>query len=140
MDNSRFDHANVKNLWFDINGKRYPEGIWELNFDDDYCAYDAFHHFQRRFVKTDSPPYIDSIPYMDENGFKDMYPIYSVDLTNQPEKMSGSKKKIMLHVDFSKAVSPLISGTNEGTTWYIALLSDCILHYEPVKNKITQVE
>jgi hypothetical protein len=33
-DNSKFHHVNVKNLWFDINGKHYPEDIWELDFNN----------------------------------------------------------------------------------------------------------
>ena len=59
MDNSQFDYINVKNVWFDIGGKRYPEDPWELDFDNGRCAlvYDAFLNFQRCFFKSD-PPYI----------------------------------------------------------------------------------
>jgi len=39
---------------------------------------------------------------------------YSVDLTDQPENISNVKSNIVLHVDFSKAVSDP-SGSDEGT-------------------------
>ena len=70
-NNSEFDYANVKNLWFEVDRKRKPEDFWNLDFDCDYVlAYDAFQDFKKRFFKTDSPPYIDSIPYVDNSGFK----------------------------------------------------------------------
>jgi hypothetical protein len=52
--------------------------------------------------------------------------------------MSNVKSNIILHVDFNNAVSEP-SGTDEGTICYIVVLSDCLLRYEPDKNKITQV-
>jgi len=113
MYNGQFDYIIVKNLWFDIGGKRYPEDPWELDFDNGRyaLAYDAFLHFQRRFFKTD-PPYMATIPYVDKNNFRSTYPIYSIDLTNQPESISNAKSKITLHVDFNKPVSPP-GGANE---------------------------
>jgi len=78
------------------------------------------------------------MPYVDKKGFKTLYPIYSVDLTNQPESISNVKSKIILHVDFNKTVSAP-SGSNEGTICYIVVVSNCMLHYKPAKNKITQV-
>jgi hypothetical protein len=99
-------------------------------------AYDDFQDFKKCFFKTDSPPYIDSIPYVDKKGLKSMYPIYSADLTEQPENISNVKSNIMLHVDFNKDVSAP-SGSDEGTICYI-IVSNCLFHYEPAKNKITQ--
>ena len=34
-NNSIFDDANVKNLWLEVSGKRYPEESWDLNYDND---------------------------------------------------------------------------------------------------------
>jgi len=141
MDNSQFDYMNFKNLWFNIGGKRYPEDPRELDFDNGRyaLAYDAFLNFQRRFFKTDSPPYMATIPYVDKNNFKSMYPIYSFDLTNQTESISNAKSKITLHVGFNKQVSPP-GGANEGTICYIVVVPNCVVHYEPAKNKITKID
>jgi hypothetical protein len=67
-----------------------------------------------------------------------MYPIYSVNLTNQPKNISNLKSNILLHVNFNKSV-PLPSGSDETTICYIVLFSDCLLHYEPDENKIAQI-
>jgi hypothetical protein len=131
-DSSIFDHSNVKNLWMEIREKRYPEESWDLDFDNYYVlAYDAFQDFKRIFIKTDS------IPYVDKKGFKSMYPIYSIDLSDQPRNISNVKSDIMLRVNFSKPI-PALTGTEEGTTCYIILISNCSLLYEPAKNKIIE--
>ena len=67
-----------------------------------------------------------------------MYPIYSVDLAMQPENISNVKSNILLHADFNKAVSDP-SGSAEGTICYTIEVSNCLLHYETAKNKITQI-
>ena len=66
------------------------------------------------------------------------YPIYSIDLTTQPKNIPKVKSNIILNVDFNKPVSPP-SGSAEGTTCYIVLVSKCMLQYEPAKNKITKI-
>jgi len=130
-DNSEFDHTDVKNLWMEVGGTRYPEEFWDLDFDENLyaLAYEAFQDFKTTFFKTDS------IPYVDKKGFKAMYPIYSIDLTGQPQNVSNVKSN-MLHVDFNKAL-PDPSGSNEGNICYIVRVSNCLLRYEPDKNKIT---
>ena len=106
-DNSIFDHENVRNLWMEIGGKRYLKESWDLDSDNnDYClAYDVFQDFKRTGIKTDSLLYVDII------YFKNKYPMYSVDLSDQPQSISGAKSNVILHVDFNKA--PI--GTDEGT-------------------------
>lgn len=53
--NNIFDHANVKNVWVEMGGKRYPENFFDLDWDNDhYClAYDAFQDYKRIFIKID---------------------------------------------------------------------------------------
>ena len=67
-----------------------------------------------------------------------MYPIYSVDLTMQPRDISNVKSNILLNVDFNKDVSEP-SGADEGTICYIVVVSNCLLYYEPDRNKITRI-
>jgi len=59
-------------------------------------------------------------------GFKSMYPIYSINLTNQPQSISDVKSNIILHVDFNKSISER-NGTDEGTICYIAVVSKFML-------------
>jgi hypothetical protein len=101
-----------------IGGNRYPEESWDLDWDNNNClAYDAFQDFERIFIKTDS------IPYVDKKGFKKLYPIYSVGLSDQPQSVSSTNSNV-LHVDFNKDISAP-SGTDGGTNCYIVVVSKC---------------
>lgn len=132
-DNDTIDHANVQNLWIELGGKRCPEESLNLDSDSNYycMAYNAFLYFKRISIKSDS------IPYTDKKEFKNNYPIYSIDLSDQPQATSDAKSNIILHAEFNKAVSA--PGVNEeGTVCYTGVVSNCMLIYEPAKNKITQ--
>ena len=133
-DNSTFDHADVRNLWLEVSGRRYPEESLNLDWDsDNYClAYNAYQDYERIFYKNS-----DSIPYIDLKSFKNRYPIYSIDLTDQPKRISDAKINIILSVDFNKSV-PAPSGTDEGTVCYIIVVSKYLLLFEPIKNRITE--
>jgi len=117
-DNSTFDHADVKNLWVELGGKRYPEESLDLDWDNDhYClAYNDFQDYKKSFVRT-----TDSIPYIGKKDFKNLYPIYSIDLSDQPQKISDVKSNIILHVEFNKHI-PEPTGTDEGTVCYIVVV------------------
>ena len=67
-----------------------------------------------------------------------MYPIYSVNLADQPPNITNAKSRILLNVDFSNAVSGP-TGSNERTICYVVVVSRCALLYEPSKNKITEI-
>jgi hypothetical protein len=133
-DNSTFDHTNVKNLWIELSGRRYPEKSLDLNWSTDkYClAYNAYQDYRRVFNKA-----TDSLPYVDIKDFKNLYPIYSIHLTDQPKRISDVKSNIILHVDFNEPVKDS-SGSDEGTVRYVIVVSRYLLLYEPIKNKITE--
>ena len=115
-----------------MGGTHYPEESLKLDWNSDYfgLAYDAFQDYKNISIKTDS------IPYTDKKDFKNSYPIYSVDLSNQAQKISDVKSNIVLHVDFNKHV-PEPTGTNEGTVCCITVISKSLLVYEPAKNRVT---
>lgn len=96
----------------------------DLNFDNNYygLAYDASQDYKKIFIKTDS------VPYVAKKGFNNMFPIFSTDLTNQPEGVSNTKNNIVLHVEFNNSIAAP-TGNDEGTTCYIVLLSryTCLL-------------
>ena len=98
-DNSVFDHLDVRNLWLEVGGRRYPEESLNLDWDsDNYCsAYNAYQDYKKVFYRNP-----DSIPYVDLKSFKNQYPIYSLDLSDQPKRISDAKSNIILSVDFNK--------------------------------------
>jgi hypothetical protein len=79
----------------------------------------------------------DSIPYVDKKGFKTLFPIFSINLSNQPQTITNTKSNIILHAEFNNPIKEP-TGTDEGTICYIILVSKHMLHYQPFKNKITQ--
>jgi hypothetical protein len=95
-------------------------------------AYNAYLDYKRVFDKTTN-----SIPYINIKDFKSLLPIYSIDLTDQPRKISDVKSNVIFHVDFNKTI-PAPTGTDEGTVCYIIVGSKNLLLYEPIKNKITE--
>jgi hypothetical protein len=121
-------HVNLRNLWLEIVGKRYPEESWDLDWDsNNYClSYTVFQYFKRIFIKTNS------IPYVDKKDFKKLYPIYSADLSDQSQIISSTKCNIILHVDFNKDISPP-SGTNGGINCYIVVDSKYLCRHNPSK-------
>ena len=135
-DNKAFDHSDVKNLWIEVSGRRYPEETLDLDWDTDkFClVYNAYLDYKRVFDKTTG-----SIQYINIKDFKSLYPIYSIDLTDQPRKISDVESNIILHVDFNKAV-PTRTGTDEGNVCYIIVVSKNLLLYEPIKNKISEIK
>ena len=116
-----------------MGGKRYAEESLDLDWDsDNYClAYDVFQHYKRNVVKTDS------IPYIDKKDFKSLYPIYSVDLSDQPQKISDTKSNTILHVDFNKHI-PDPSGNDLSTVCYIIVVPKYLFLYVPAKNRIVE--
>lgn len=130
-DTSEYDHMFVKNIHVEINGKRYPEELTDLDFEnnDFMIAYDMFHDY-RRIFKGDNN---NLITY---SQFKNHRPIYVIDVTKQPDTLSTTKTNIVLHVDFAKNVD--LPAASEGTTCYVAVVSHKSFYYDIVKNMLKE--
>jgi inorganic pyrophosphatase/exopolyphosphatase len=115
-------------LWVDLGGRRYPDEALNLDWANvDYClAYDAYQDFKRIFIKTDS------IPYIGTKDFKNVYPIYSVDLTDQPRKITDTKSNIILRVEFNEHVQEP-TGNDEGTVCYVVVDPNLCFFTNPLK-------
>ena len=116
-------------MWTEVCGRRYPEEPIDLDWDTDkFCfAYNAYLDYRRVFDKPTN-----SIPYMNIKIFKSLYPIYSIDLTDLPRKVTDVKSNIILHVDVNKTVEAP-TGTDERTVCYIIVVSKSLLLYDPIK-------
>lgn len=130
---NHFNHCNVKNIWFEINGKRYPEELQNFDWDnnDFVIAYDMYLDYRRMFYKSE-PENLSA--YLDIKAFKDR-PLYVINLTKQFQNISESRNNIILHVDFDKNIEAP-SGDNEGTTAYICMVSLSDFSYDIINNTI----
>ena len=131
-DTSEFDHMFVKNILIEVNGKRYPEELTDLDFENKDCliAYNMFGDY-RRIFKGDSQNFLSFLEFINKKS------IYVIDLTKQPQNLSDAKNKIVLHVDFSKTVNA--PAASEGTTCYIVIVSYKCLYYDMIKNTIKEI-
>ncbi|KAE9524408.1 hypothetical protein AGLY_015129 [Aphis glycines] len=79
-DPCEFDHCNVKNFRFEINGRRYPKETQDLDFKNEkYCeAYDSLMEYKKPFHKTHQEL---PLMYNDPNDFKTFRAIYLVNMT-----------------------------------------------------------
>lgn len=130
IDNNTFDHMYVKNLHVELGGKRYPKESWNLDWEkSDYClAYEAHTFYKKKYMN-------DNINYLEAYAFKDSFPIYSLDLSNQPITIDNTKTSMILNVDFDKTVTAA-TGT-KGTTCFVILVSRKAIKYNVV-NKVVE--
>lgn len=98
---STFDHCNVKNIYFEVNGRRYPEESLDLDWDKGKIgiAYDMLTHYSNVFGQNQRVEY----PTLDQ--FKKTSPLFCVDLSKQPENTSEMINNIIVRVDFNKNAS-----------------------------------
>lgn len=133
-DTSKFTHSNVKNIWIEINGKRYPEELENLDWKNKEfsVAYDMYMDYKRVFSKSESEK-----PYLDLDNFENDKTLYVMNLTRQPQNISESRNNIILHVDFDQNVdSP--SNNTEGTVAYICMVSLSDFSYDIINNTIRE--
>lgn len=130
-DPSGFDHCNVKNIWIELEGRRYPEEMLNLDFKNDKYGiiYDMFSEYKKVFNKTNQEV---SLMYVDPTQFKNSRAVYVINLTRQPENISESRHNFVLHVDFNEDVP-------QNTVCYICLVSSIELVYDINKNRIKQI-
>jgi hypothetical protein len=133
IDNSIFDHSSVKNLWIEIGKNCYPQEPWNLEWGRDAygLAHRAFQDFKEVYKTS-------SIPYVGIKDLKNLFPIFSIKLVEQPESISCIKNNTVLHAEFNNHV-PEPTGTDEGTICYIIIVSKCVLCYELTKNTNTRI-
>lgn len=100
-DPSEFDHCNVRNYWFEINGKRYPEECQDENFKKDkFCqSYENTIGYKKRYYKNNQ-----ELPLMFDTPteFKTYRSIFLVDTYYHPRNITSSKKNIILHVELNE--------------------------------------
>uniref|UniRef100_A0A8D8PTV5 Double jelly roll-like domain-containing protein n=1 Tax=Cacopsylla melanoneura TaxID=428564 RepID=A0A8D8PTV5_9HEMI len=76
-----FDHCSVKNIWLELNSRRYPEELEDFDFSTQKTAlaYEMYTDFKRIFNNNDA-----SQMMLSPTTFKTCA-IYCIDLTRQPQ-------------------------------------------------------
>lgn len=76
--------------------------------------------------------------YLKSRDFIESRPLFVIDTTKQPENVPNSKNNIIINIDFQNALN-LPSDSNIGTTAYVVVVSENILHYDIIRNDILEV-
>jgi len=130
-ESSYFDHCNVRNIYFEINGEKYPEEMLNIDFKNDkFCnIYDMLGDYKKVFYRTYRElPLI----YTDPEQFKNSKPLFVINLTRQPVSISGSRRTVILNIDFDGNVA-------DGTVCFICLVSSNKFEYDIIQNSIREI-
>ena len=119
FDKSLFIDANVRNIFVDLNSRRYPEVDYKLDFENyDYSRMfiEAIEFKEKCFMK-DSPPNLSFIDY------KEYYPLYVIDISNQEFSTKGQLTDITVNINFKNNVTKPLA-------IYAVIISDKIIQAE----------
>src|SRR6476469_2703384 len=98
-----FDHVNITNALFYINGKKYP--MYDINSDfarNDYSMlYEMFDRFKQEFYGFNS---LVGGTQVNISAFKKLFPIIVFDVRHQSEKVKEGTATIILNFQFSENV------------------------------------
>jgi len=129
-DPIEFSNCNLKNIWLDINGIRYPEELLNLDFKKGKfnIAYDMLMSYKNVYNRVHRDL---SLMYITPEQFKNTRPFFVIDMSRQPLEISKSKTSIVLHADFNEDVPA-------NTICYICLVSGTEFFYDLTNNTIRE--
>ena len=120
-DATNFDNCSVVNYSFEINGKKYPKEMQNLDFGNlKYCqAYEDSMEYKKTYCKT----YEEHLSmYLSKHDFKNDKTFFVVNLTRQQDSVLPNSK-VILNVDFGKTLP-------DKTICYVILISRAVFMYD----------
>jgi len=120
-DATNFDNCGVVNYSFEINGKKYPKEMQNLDFGNlKYCqAYEDSMEYKKTYCKT-YEEYLSM--YLSKHDFKNDKTFFVVNLTRQQDSVVPNSK-VILNVDFGKTLP-------DKTICYVILISRAVFMYD----------
>ena len=128
---SVFNHCDVKNIWLEIDGQRYPQESLNLDWENNKFSlvYDMYTSYKKTFHRTHQEL---PLMYLSPDNFKKSRAMYVLDLTRQPDNVSGNRNNIILNIEFNKDVPA-------NTICYTCLVSSSEFTYDIVQNTIRKI-
>jgi len=120
------NHCDLKDARVRMNTEIYPNLDLRCDFDNNTYmeCYDRFDDFRKKLTFTDTP----ILPY----DFKNMYPYFAFDLSNQRERIVGSTDQITVEFKFKRNVPA-------DTYAYSLLLYDRTINLQMLNDKSMKV-
>lgn len=131
MNSAIFDHCKLKNICVMLNSTRYPAVDYNASFtknqfsrlyNDAECFRSKFYHMDELLNKSNLSP----------QSYKELFPIYVIDVSKQSEKLKNSVTDIHIKMQFDTNVP-------ESTQAYAVVISDRILTFESNGNKMNLI-
>ena len=128
-DKSLFHHSFLKNIFVNLNSRRYPEVDYNVNFEENKFSrvfLEALRFKKNCFHSTDS---VNISPF----GFAEYYPLYVIDVSNQSDSIKGGVTDITIKMNFDKKVETNMEA-------YAVIVSDRIIMFEADGTKMRIVQ
>lgn len=130
-DASRFDNCNVKNYWVEINGKRYPNEMQNIDFNNlTYAqAYEDLMEYKKTYYKSneDQP-----LMYVYKTDFRNKKTVLAINTSRHPSQIATSNCKVIVNVDFHENLP-------DKTICYICLVSNAEFMYDIERGTIEEI-
>lgn len=129
---SIFNNLDVHNIYVTLNNKRFPREDIISDFDEQDFS-DLFHsamRFKEDYHKLDS---LMCNPSLTPQEYKDLYPLFVFDLSNQTKNLAGSVNDLQLKVRFGANVAA-------STRAYAMVISTRHLQFKSNGQKISVIQ
>lgn len=123
---SIFNHTDLKNIYVNLNNTRYPKANYNLSFSQNQfsTAYGNAIDFKSKFYRMD-----DSYSILHKSIYKDLYPLFVFDVSNQSERIKYSITDITVNAVFNFLKSPTGTLCFSDFRQYALVTSDKILNF-----------
>lgn len=127
-----FDNLNLRNIHVNLNSRRYPEVDYNISFPKQQFArvYSESAGFRSKFYGMDE---LLSNPNISPSEFKNVYPIFLIDVSKQSERLKHSITDITIKAEFGENVPPR-------TNAYAIVISDKILSFQSDGQKMSVIQ
>ncbi|XP_065650458.1 uncharacterized protein LOC136078604 [Hydra vulgaris] len=123
-----FDHCDLKSIYVMLSSDKYPVTDYSLSFPNQQFlrAYRDAAVFSEKYYGMNELITQSNIQPLD---YKDLYPIFVIDVSNQPERYKSSVIDIQIKMNFNTAVPQYTLG-------YAVVISDKLVNFKSDGSKL----
>ena len=128
---SIFDNVNVSNIYAMLNSVRYPTADYNISFLEQKFSrvYGDAAEFRSKFFNMDE---LVSSPNITPSDYKELYPLFLLDVSKQSEKLKYSTTNIQIKMHFT-------ANAPANTQAYAVIISDRLINFQSDGNKFSVV-
>ena len=135
-NSSTFNHVSLTKLRVMVNEKQYPSIEYTANFGEHQFSrlYMDAMSFKGKFFNVESTEKeITSAPGISPIYYKELFPVFVVDVSKQVEKVKHTLSEVTIHAEFGAAVP-------QRTRAFCTLVSDRFIKLESDGNRLALIQ